>query len=80
MNYNVYYLNNKNKLDDITNDNDSIDNISFYSNYNIKSLEINNNKTMNNKIGINNNINFKNEGFNLKSRFNMNKHIIHLKL
>ena len=39
---------------------------------------------MNNKIGINTNTNFKNEGFSLKSKFNknkqINKHIIHLKL
>ena len=84
VNYNIYYSNNKNKSDDISNDVDNIDNISFYSNDNIKSLEINNNKIMNNKIGINTNTNFKNEGFSLKSKFNMNKqinkHIIHLKL
>ena len=80
MDYNFYYSNTKNKSDDITNDNDNIDNISFYSNDDIKSLEINNNKTMHNKIGINTNTKFKNEGFTLKSKFNMNKHIFHLKL
>jgi hypothetical protein len=46
----------------------------------LKSLEINNNKTMNNKIGINASTNFKKEGFTLKSKYNMNKPISHLKL
>ena len=46
----------------------------------LKSLEINNNKTMNKNIGINKNTNLKNERFTLKSKFNMNKHIFHLKL
>ena len=45
----------------------------------LKSLEINN-KTMNNKIGINTNTNFKSQGFTLKSKYNMNKPIFHLKL
>ena len=43
-------LNTKNKSDDITKDNNNIDNISFYSNDDINSLAINDNKTMNNKL------------------------------
>ena len=35
---------------------------------------------MNKNIGINKNTNLKNERFTLKSKFNMNKHIFHLKL
>ena len=73
-------MNTKNKSDDITNDNDNIDNNSFYWYDDINSLAINNNKTMNNKIGINTNTNFKSQGFTLKSKYNINKPIFHLKL
>ena len=42
VDYNVYYSNTKNKSEDITNDNDNIDNMSFYSNDDIHKKTNNN--------------------------------------